>query len=201
MVHLKSAERIDSPVLVNTLQAPAMRGTRRGGRQKNSPQNDENLTLKPLNDPPPPQQEEQDLESSATSEDQTSEQTAQKSPKNQANFKCVSRNRRDRVAKRCFVKKSELKTSQPELDSQNSSINEVDSLNIGGEVEEDKEEKRSNEADGLPKNEVDVVESLLNELSLSVEEPELDDEQLRINDQMQEDEVIMRILNLDWVYC
>ncbi|KAJ0053667.1 hypothetical protein Pint_03484 [Pistacia integerrima] len=171
-----------------------MRGTRRRGRQQNSLQNDDTWTLRPLNDPPPPLQEERNLESPLTYKDQTSEQTAQKSPKKQENPKWVSRNRRAHVVKRRFVKKSELETSKSELGSlsneENSLVNEVDALNIGEEVKTDREEKKSNEGDGMSKNEAVDVESILNELSLSVEEPELDDEQLRINDQLQEDELL-----------
>lgn len=166
----------------------AMRRTRRGGgRQRNHLQNDEDLTVKPLNDAPPaapPSQQKRHQQHSLDSPSTSDQPNNEPIPKYQGNLRWVSRRRRARVAKPKFVKKTESREEKLLND-------EVGSLSIGEEVKE-----KQDEEEGLPSNSnVNDVESILRELSSSVEEPELEAEQLRINDQSQGDEVILIISN------
>jgi E3 ubiquitin-protein ligase RNF14 len=106
-----------------------------------------------------------------------------------------------------YIKKSEHKPSNSQVGSLNSpksdppsSSTEVGASSFGEKVnenmkknlhetkkEEIEEKKEESEPDG---NGVDGVVTRLDEFFLGVEEPELSEEQLRINDQLQEDEVI-----------
>ncbi|KAH9675261.1 F5D14.10 protein [Citrus sinensis] len=161
----------------------AMRRTRRGGgRPRNHLQNDEDLTVKPLNDAPPaapPSQQKRHQQHSLDSPSTSDQPNNEPIPKYQGNLRWVSRRRRARVAKPKFVKKTESREEKLLND-------EVGSLSIGEEVKE-----KQDEEEGLPSNSnVNDVESILRELSSSVEEPELEAEQLRINDQSQGDELL-----------
>lgn len=171
----------------------AMRTTRRGGgRRHNHLQDDDDLTVKPLNDPRPsrpPSQQERHQQYSLDSPSISDHPDNETIPKYRGNLRWVLRNRRARVAKRKFIKKTE---------SEENSLNEeVDSLSIGEEVKEkqDEEEDLPSNRD-LPSNsDIYDVESILRELSSSVEEPALEAEQLMINDQSQGDEVTLIISN------
>ncbi|KAH9738823.1 F5D14.10 protein [Citrus sinensis] len=160
-----------------------MRRTRRGGgRPRNHLQNDEDLTVKPLNDAPPavpPSQQKRHQQHSLDSPSTSDQPNNEPIPKYQGNLRWVSRRRRARVAKPKFVKKTESREEKLLND-------EVGSLSIGEEVKE-----KQDEEEGLPSNSnVNDVESILRELNSSFEEPELEAEQLRINDQSQGDELL-----------
>ncbi|ESR43756.1 hypothetical protein CICLE_v10011251mg [Citrus x clementina] len=161
----------------------AMRRTRRGGgRPRNHLQNDEDMTVKPLNDAPPavpPSQQKRHQQHSLDSPSTSDQPNNEPIPKYQGNLRWVSRRRRARVAKPKFVKKTESREEKLLND-------EVGSLSIGEEVKE-----KQDEEEGLPSNSnVNDVESILRELNSSFEEPELEAEQLRINDQSQGDELL-----------
>lgn len=160
-----------------------MRRTRRGGgRQHNHLQDDDDLTVKPLNDPPPsrpPSQQKRHQQYSLDSPSISDHPNNEPIPKYHGNLRWVLRNRRARVAKRKFIKKTESR-------EENLLNEEVESLTIGEQVKE-----KQDEEEGLPSNsDIYDVESILRELSSSVEEPELEAEQLRINDQSQGDELL-----------
>ncbi|KAL5794540.1 hypothetical protein ACOSP7_003134 [Xanthoceras sorbifolium] len=160
-----------------------MRRTTRGGAgQPNAPPNDDSWTLNPLHNPQQ-QQHQHLLHSLSTTQEQNVQQAAPKSPKQQRNPR--------------FVEKSELNFSQPELGSKSNEDsllnNEVDSLTSQVaylDLNEEAKGKQSNEVGLESKEDVDDVDSILRDLSLSVEEAELDAEQLHINDQLQEDELL-----------
>ncbi|XP_059656843.1 uncharacterized protein LOC132303553 [Cornus florida] len=142
-----------------------------------------------------------------------------KSAPNRRNSKWVSRNRRARVVKPRFVEKSEVGYSNSSIEEKdrdgnllalkidpNGETTELGSSSSHKEDEEHKEEDEKgrdrhvsgskNELDGETiegsdsKKDVDNIASRLEELQLGAEEPELSEEQLRINDQLQEDELL-----------
>ena len=101
--------------------------------------------------------------------------------------KRVAKNRRAHRPKPMSVNKSEV-GSLNSLDSQ------LGSLSIAEKVIEKEEDKEEEEEDRTEVSEssdqgVDGVLSRWEELQLGVQEPELSEQQLRINDQLQEDEV------------
>jgi E3 ubiquitin-protein ligase RNF14 len=107
-----------------------------------------------------------------------------------------------------YIKKSEHKPSNSQVVSLNSpksdppsSSTEVGASSFGEKVNENMEkhlhetkkeeiEEKKEESEPDNGNGVDGVVTRLEEFFLGVEEPELSEEQLRINDQLQEDEVI-----------
>nr|POF24866.1 hypothetical protein CFP56_26255 [Quercus suber] len=95
----------------------------------------------------------------------------------------VSKNRRARRPKPMSVNKSEV-GSLNSLDSQLGSLSIAEKVN---EKEEEKEEDRTEVSESSEG--VDGVLSRWEELQLGVQEPELSEQQLRINDQLQEDEL------------
>ncbi|KAK7859148.1 uncharacterized protein LOC112034943 [Quercus suber] len=97
----------------------------------------------------------------------------------------VSKNRRARRPKPMSVNKSEV-GSLNSLDSQLGSLSIAEKVN---EKEEEKEEEDRTEVSESSEG-VDGVLSRWEELQLGVQEPELSEQQLRINDQLQEDELL-----------
>ena len=86
-----------------------------------------------------------------------------------------------------------MSVNKSEVGSLNSLDSQLGSLSIAVKVNE-KEEEKEEEEDRTEVSEssdqgVDGVLSRWEELQLGVQEPELSEQQLRINDQLQEDEV------------
>lgn len=167
-----------------------MRRGRRGRKQGRPVQADDNWRLKSSlhNQSQPDTTSHENLQSPQPTHDSDFHPKSQSRP----NSKWVSRNQRAHVAKTTFVKKSEVGSG--------SEVNE--------QKQEEDEQKQGEEEEGEgPRNEqtdlneevveasdfthdVDDVGSRLEKLVVGVEEPELSEDRLRINAQLQEDELL-----------
>ncbi|XP_021292412.1 E3 ubiquitin-protein ligase RNF14 isoform X1 [Herrania umbratica] len=188
-----------------------MRRTRGGSRQghhHHQPlQAEETWSVKPFHDTPQPpqqdphhQQEEPNLNFPSSPSISHQLQSLDFTPKPSRTHRNPNwKYRRGHVAKPRFVKKSELISSKSELSSEDNKA----SLSVVEEVNCDEEENKGSEAleskidgDGEEiegdesQNSADGVVSRFEELRLRVDEPELSEERLRINDQLQEDELL-----------
>lgn len=170
-----------------------MRRGRRGRKLGRPVQADDNWRLKSSlhNQSQPDTTSHENLQSPQPTHDSDFHPKSQSRP----NSKWVSQNQRAHVAKTTFVKKSEVGSG--------SEVNE--------QKQEEDEQKQGEEEEGEgPRNEqtdlneevveasdfthdVDDVGSRLEKLVVGVEEPELSEDRLRINAQLQEDEVYLRI--------
>lgn len=153
-------------------------------------------------------QPQRNLESTAAA---ATEVSVRRAPRYHRKPKWGSRNRRARGVKPQFVEKTEVGFSNSEVGSWNG---EVGGFSFGERVnqeQEDHEESRDQEGEEKQENlavksgmreekidemyesskEVDDIVSRLVELQLGAEEPGLSEEQLRINDLSQEDEVFL----------
>ncbi|KAF5735038.1 NDR1/HIN1-like 8 putative isoform 1 [Tripterygium wilfordii] len=176
----------------------------------------ETWTVKPIQNRPQedaaknqqqePKEERSNYNSRSTSQAYILEPSSSSSPKSHKfhrNPRRVSRNRNNNAVKTRFVRKSELESaSTSELVSLN---DEVGSLSLGEEVNGTQEGKENEGDDSSLKIEiaregieehvsgegVDEVVRRLEELWMGTDEPELLEEQLMINDQLQEDELLV----------
>lgn len=131
--------------------------------------------------------------------------SARRTRYNHQNPRWASRNRRARLARRQLAKESEPCALNSEVGS--SGVDD-ERMNKEREVEEEKREVQGKAKDGNLASKIEVVggeriealesskdeddiTSRLEQLRLSAEETQLSEEQLRINDQAQEDEVLL----------
>ena len=94
-----------------------------------------------------------------------------------------------------------MSVNKSEVGSLNSLDSQLGSLSIAEKVIEKEEDKEEEEEDRTEVSEssdqgVDGVLSRWEELQLGVQEPELSEQQLRINDQLQEDEVNYYLISM-----
>ncbi|XP_057977348.1 uncharacterized protein LOC131164283 isoform X1 [Malania oleifera] len=184
----------------------------RGRRDKLSNQMDEEWSLKPLNDEPEErfaaQLEEREQEQQQQHFRSTSQQSLETSPTlsfaphtpNQPsirrNSRWVDRSRRAHPAQTRFVKKAEVGSSdwtKGVQQDEESEVTDRDGHALNSKADDSKEERvEGNELTQDPEfsERFHDVASRLEELNLGAEEPELSEEQLRINDQLQEDELL-----------
>ncbi|CDP13066.1 unnamed protein product [Coffea canephora] len=183
-------------------------GYRRGGKNSHfyQHQNDENWTLKRVQDHNLPPQFDQQFAPSNSElnvehnhfEQPTTTSKNQKYRQNRRNPGWGLRNRRPQAVKPQFVKKSEVsslgideRNDEKREDFRDGLGEELEKIASKSEVVEGKDEVEEKiEGSGLNEEDVDVVQKRLEELLLSAQEAELSEEQLRINDQAQEDELL-----------
>ena len=109
--------------------------------------------------------------------------------------KRVAKNRRAHRPKPMSVNKSEV-GSLNSLDSQLGSLSIAEKVIEKEEDKEEEEEEDRTEVSESSDQGVDGVLSRWEELQLGVQEPELSEQQLRINDQLQEDEVNYYLISM-----
>ncbi|GLT58565.1 hypothetical protein SLA2020_314480 [Shorea laevis] len=148
---------------------------------------------------PPQQLEDSNFQSPSLSSTSSQQQSR--------NRKWLSRNQRAHLAKSNFIKKPDPNSMDEEVNSfdveSNNLSSEVTSLSIGEEAEREqeneggevaesyiKEDGEGNEGDETSEGADSFMSRRLEELQFGVEEPALSDEQLRINDQSQQDELL-----------
>ncbi|GLT91245.1 hypothetical protein SLE2022_091420 [Rubroshorea leprosula] len=147
---------------------------------------------------PPQQLEESNFQSPSLSSTSSQQQSR--------NRKWLSRNQRAHLAKSKFTKKPDPNSLDEEVNSfdveSNNLSSEMTSLTIGEEAEREQENEGEEVAESYIKEDAkgkegdetsegaDSLMSRLEELQFGVQEPALSDEQLRINDQSQQDELL-----------
>lgn len=197
--------------------------TRRGGyrrrKQSNSyQQKDETWTSKPILDEQPRELIPQFASSSSHENLEQATTTAaaavsasefipnnQKNQQNRRNYRGGgTRGRRPHTIKDQFVKKSEVGSLNSDEKSEEREADSGDEVGFKLEKESNVDETvqengvKEEIKQGSDLDEADDVKKRLKKLVLNAEEPQLSEEQLRINDQAQEDEVNSIINCLIW---
>lgn len=195
--------------------------SRKGGYRRGKPKQfhrqdlkiNENWTFRPIDDKEDVREadeivstpEPENLESTSSSavpflvpESSSRDQKRQ----NRRNSRWATRNRVSPLGEAQVMRKAELGFAKEEdsAGSFDQALN-PDLKNDKNEVNKEKKEKEEESIEGSCSKEEDEVVDVgkrLEELRMSVQEPELSEEQLKVNDQLQEDEVLL-IMSLKFI--